>query len=226
MSSAPRTPPSALIVGSIDTTYQTQQRDMFESGLAAQIGVSAVVVWMAIKSHADFATGESYPGVRRLMKVTDQASATVQKALKTLQECHLLRISRKVGQRHYYVARERLSVRVGSRVVCTVVVDYVPNVMRHRLERIKAATSAGDMAAHDVWAEVDVIPGPGLTWDPKAKTLRGKLRADEIPDQGTLHFDAEKTVVATGLKKAKQWRADHLASNPHTRDRLQQEQRR
>jgi hypothetical protein len=138
MNSTPRTPPSEMIVGSVDTTYQTQQRDMFESGLAAQIGASALAVWLAIKSHADFATGESYPGVRRLMELTSQASATVQKALRTLQEWHLLRISRKIGQRHYYIARERVSVRVGTRVLCTIVVDYGPNSMRNRLERLKA----------------------------------------------------------------------------------------
>ena len=49
------TPPS--IRGDIDTTYHTQQRDMFASGLAAEIGVNAFAVWHAIKSHADFQTG-------------------------------------------------------------------------------------------------------------------------------------------------------------------------
>ena len=42
------------ILGDIDTTYYTQQRDMFTSGLAADIGVSAFAVWHAIKWHADF----------------------------------------------------------------------------------------------------------------------------------------------------------------------------
>ena len=35
--------------GDLDTTYQTQQRDMFTSGLAASIGVNAFAVWHAIK---------------------------------------------------------------------------------------------------------------------------------------------------------------------------------
>lgn len=164
----------------VDTTYQTQQRDMFASGLAAQIGVNALGVWLAIKSHADFATGEAYPGVRRLMVLTGLASPTVQKALATLKEAHMLRVSRVVGQRHYYIARERMAVRVGSRVLCTIVLDYVPNSMRQRLARLKAA-SEGDLEAQDVWAEVEVLPGTGLEWDPQAKTLKGKMRADEVP---------------------------------------------
>lgn len=204
---------SAMVGGSIDTTYQTQQRDMFASGLAAQIGVSALAVWLAIKSHADFTTGESYPGVRRLMEVTGQASATVQNALATLREWHLLRISRKVGQKHYYIARERIDVRVGLRVVCTIVVDYLPNTMRQRLERLKAA-NAGDMDAQDVWAEVDVIAGPGFTWDSEARALRGKLRADEIPVPNALPPVCEKASGAEGRQRAKQWSADQRKKNP------------
>lgn len=49
------------IQGVIDTTYHTQQRDMFVSGLAAEIGVNAFAVWHAIKSHADFQTGIAWP---------------------------------------------------------------------------------------------------------------------------------------------------------------------
>ena len=58
------------VTGDIDTTYYTQQRDMFASGLAAEIGVNAFAVWHAIKSHADFQTGVSWPGIRRLMLLT------------------------------------------------------------------------------------------------------------------------------------------------------------
>lgn len=210
---------SAMVGGSIDTTYQTQQRDMFASGLAAQIGVSALAVWLAIKSHADFATGESYPGVRRLMQLTGQASKTVQNALGTLQAWHLLRISRKVGQKHYYIARERIDVRVGSRVVSTIVVDYVPNVMRKRLERLKAA-NAGDIEAQDVWAEVDVIPGPGFVWDPHTKALRGKLRADEIPVPNALPPAVEQASGAEGRQKALRWAADQREKAAFARSRI------
>ena len=48
---------AAGISGDVDTTYMTQQRDMFSSGLAAQIGVYAYTTWCAIKYHSDFQTG-------------------------------------------------------------------------------------------------------------------------------------------------------------------------
>lgn len=164
----------------IDTTYQTQPRDIFASGLAAQIGANALGVWLAIKSHADFTTGEAYPGVRRLMVLTGLASGTVQKALATLLEAHMLRVARKVGQRHYYIARERMALRVGSRVLYTIVLDYVPNSMRQRLARLKAACE-GDSEAQDVWAEVEVLPGLCLEWAPNAKTRKVKMPAEEVP---------------------------------------------
>lgn len=171
------------VAGSIDTTYQTQQRDMFSSGLAAEIGVYAFAVWHAIKSHADFKTGKSWPGVRRLMELTGTSTKAVQGALKTLERQHLLRIDRSANT-NVYVARERLVVKLGSRVVCTVVVDYVPDSMRETLARLKRATEAGDdLRDKDVWVGVDVIPGPGMELDSHRGVFTAKLRADEVPRQ-------------------------------------------
>ena len=169
-----------VLKGEIDTTYQTQQRDMFTSGLAAAIGVNAFAVWHAIKSHANYETGKCWPGIRRLMELTGIASASVQGAIKSLEQAHLLRVTR-LGKKNIYVARERMDVRVGKRVICTVVVDYVPNTMRERMAKLKDAALTGDMDSEDVWADVDVIPGPGMVYDKGTGTFKGRMRADEVP---------------------------------------------
>lgn len=161
---------------------------MFASGLVANIGVNALGVWMAIKSHADFRTGEAFPGVRRLMEVTGLASATVQKGLATLLDAHLLRIARKRGQQHVYIARERMDVRVGQRVLCTIVIDYVPVAMRERLAMLKAA-SDGDVGAQEIWTHVDVLPGPDLEWDAAAKRLKGIVRLEGALPQADTNPD-------------------------------------
>ena len=106
--------------GQVDTSFETLQRDIFASGMAATIGMNAFGVWIAIKSHADYNTGECWPGIRRLSDLTGLASGTVQKAVHTLIDAKLLRIaSAGVGKRsNRYVARERLDVRLGERVLC------------------------------------------------------------------------------------------------------------
>jgi hypothetical protein len=166
----------------IDTTYHTQQRDMFASGLAAEIGVYAYAVWNAIKAHSDFNTGDSYPGIRKLCKLTGISDQKVQSSIKDLEAAHLLRVVKKVRKTNHYVARERMDVRVGSKVICTVVVDYIPAQMRVRLAQLKSAL-AGDLSKEEVWAQVELIPGPGMKLDSSSGTLKSDVRADQIFQQ-------------------------------------------
>lgn len=165
--------------GHVDTSFTTQQRDLFESGLVAQIGVNAYAIWCAIKSHSDYQTGVSWPSVRRMMELTGLASATVQKALATLEAAKLLR-SEVRSKRRYYIARERMDVRLGDRVLCTIVVDYVPAKMRQTLARVQNALKTGEQDA-DAFADVEIIPGAGFAWHEPSGTLQAKIPAREIP---------------------------------------------
>jgi len=166
--------------GKINTSFATYQADLFESGLVAQIGPNAFAVWSAIKAHADYQTGVSWPSIRRLMELTGLASATVQKCLTTLEAHRLLRSEVK-NKRRFYLARERLDIHLGSRVICTVVVDYVPASMRSKLARVKDALTTGE-DDEEAFAACEVIPGPGFLWDEHSKTLRGTLAASEMPE--------------------------------------------
>ena len=165
--------------GRINTSFATYQADLFESGLVAQIGANAFAVWSAIKAHADYQTGISWPSIRRLMELTGLASATVQKCLRTLEDAKLLRSEVK-GRSRYYLARERLDISLGSRVLCTVVVDYVPARMRAQLAKVRDALEAGSKDP-EAFAAVEIIPGPGFVWDEKANALRGSVAASELP---------------------------------------------
>jgi hypothetical protein len=162
--------------------YFTQQRDVFRSGLAAEIGVYAYSVWNAIKSHSDFNTGDSYPGIRRLCRLTGICDQTVQSSLKVLQEFHLLRVKKRGRKPNHYVARERMDVRVGDRVICTVVIDYIPAQMRDRVAKLKEAAK-GEIDCADVWAQVDLIPGKGMKLDEETGTFMSEIRADDVPHQ-------------------------------------------
>lgn len=184
--------------GDLDATYMTQQRDMFSSGLAAQIGVYAYTTWCAIKYHSDFQTGQSWPGIRHLAELVGASKASIEKAILELEKRHLLRVTRK-GRRNIYVARERMDVRVGDKVICSIAVDYVPAQMRDRLAALRGAT-AGELEDADVWAEVEIIPAPGFQHDPETGTYKGRLRADEIPSQDDLSMARSVEEARTRLR--------------------------
>jgi len=177
--------------GEIDSTFQTQQRDMFTSGIVAEIGVNAYAVWSVIKCYSDFTTGEAYPGMREIGKKIGVSQQTVLRAVKVLQEAHMLRVVadakfKRKGQT--YIARERLAVRLGGKTMCFVVVDYVPAQLRGQLSRINHALKTGE-ADEEAWADVEIIPGDGFVWDDKSKTLKSKIKASTIPMSASSEAD-------------------------------------
>ena len=178
--------------GEIDATFLTQQRDMFTSGIVAEIGVNAYAVWSVIKCYADFTTGKAYPGMREIGKKIGVSQPTVTRAVKVLEEAHMLRVvagSKFKRKGQTYIARERLAVRLAGRVMCFVVIDYVPNTMRGQLNRINQSLKIGEHD-EDAWAEVEIIPGDGFVWDDKSKTLKAYMEASSLPVSASNESDA------------------------------------
>jgi hypothetical protein len=167
--------------GKIDASFQTEQRDMFASGIVAEIGVNAYAVWSAIKYHADFQTGEAWPGMRRLGELVGLSKSAVDRAVDALEKAKLLRVVKSSNKRRgqTYVARERMAVRIGSRVLCTIVIDYVPAKMRGTLDKIEKALEG--KAGSEAFADVEIIPGEGFLWDATENVLRGRIEAREVP---------------------------------------------
>lgn len=170
--------------GRVDTSFQTVQRDLFSSGLAAQIGMNAFGIWLAIKSHADYQTGRAWPGMRRLAELTGLSLGSVSNSVQTLVDAKLLRVVVPAKGRsrrgNTYIARERLDVRVGERVLCTIVLDYVPAQLRSQVGKIDQALRMGETDA-EVFAECEVLPGPGFVWSPESGSMRAAIPAREIP---------------------------------------------
>jgi len=154
----------------------TTQRDLFESGIVAEIGANAFATWMALKWHSDYATGHAFPGVRRLAELVGLNKDTVARCLHTLEEAKLLRTVAR-GRGKTYIARERLDVRLGDVVACHVVVDYVPAKLREKLLGIEHALESGEGFKGEAFVDVEIIPGPGFAWDPESRSLKGKVPA-------------------------------------------------
>lgn len=190
--------------GKVDSTFGTFQRDMFESGLAAEIGANCFIVWAAIKTHADFNTGHAWPSIRRLAELTGMSVNTVQKALNGLVEANLLKVLKEGNQRTStrYMARERLDVKIGNRLLCRIVIDYVPAMIRSQLHKISETLKSGERNP-DAFTQVEIIPGDGFAWNPQTGTLQGAISVKELPQVDARGFDAEAFAAsALGLKVA------------------------
>lgn len=172
-----------MITGKIDSSFQTEQRDLFASGVVAEIGVNAYAVWSAIKFHADYTTGESFPGMRRLGELVGLSKSAVDRAVDTLEKTHMLRVTkREKGRGQIYIARERMAVRIGSRTICTIVMDYIPSKLRGQLIELEKALE-NPAKAPEALANVEIIPGEGFVWDEVKKSLSGRLKASELPKE-------------------------------------------
>lgn len=171
-----------MIEGHIDSSFTTEQRDLFASGLVADIGVNAYAVWSAIKFFADYNTGHAWPGMRTLGEKLGLSPMTVKRAVDTLIAASMVRVvassTRRKGQT--YIAREKMAVRLGNRVLCTIVIDYVPGTLRKKINRVEQALTTGEDDP-EAFADVEIIPGDGFEWDQSTRTLRGRVAAKDIP---------------------------------------------
>lgn len=194
-----------MIEGRIDASFTTEQRDLFASGIVAEIGVTAYAVWSAIKFFADYNTGHAWPGMRKLGSTLGLSPMTVKRAVDTLQEARMLRVvavsSRRKGQT--YIAREKMAVRLGNRVLCAIVIDYVPSTLRGKLNRLENALATGE-ADPEAFAAVEIIPGDGFHWNPTTQSLHATLPSAEIPNtpaQDDYHRQIGAALLAKYLPK-------------------------
>ena len=183
------------IKGRVDSSFTTEQRDLFASGLVAEIGANAYAVWHGVKYFADYSTGRAFPGMRTLGEKLGMSASTVMRAIDVLVQAKMLRVvqghTKRRGQT--YIARERMSVRIGSTILCTIVLDYVPERLRGQVKRLTDAISKGKDDP-EAFAEVEIIPGAGFEWDPASRTLKGRIGASQLPPSDTEADDYHRQI--------------------------------
>lgn len=194
-----------MIAGKIDSSFTTEQRDLFASGLVAEIGVNAYAVWSAIKYFADYNTGHAWPGMRRLGEKLGLSPMTVKRAIDQLETSKMVRIVASSNKRRgqTYIARERMSIRIGNRVLCTIVIDYVPGSLRGKINRLEQAIKTGENDP-EAFAEVEIIPGDGFVWNPATMSLQGQIKAAEMPrapDPDDYHKKIGEQILSKILSK-------------------------
>lgn len=73
-----------------DLGYVVLLRSFFAMGVCRQVGCTAAMVLLAIRSHADNADGTSWPSNKRLAEMVGKREATIKSALSTLEAAGLL----------------------------------------------------------------------------------------------------------------------------------------
>jgi hypothetical protein len=189
----------------VNKSFISSQSDIYESGLAGQIGAIAYFVLGAIKTFADYNSGLSWPGMRKLCQITGLSLGSIHKAIHVLIQYKLLRLCGKghkgiKGQT--YIARERLQIKICELVICNIYVDYVPVKIRDQIKNIELVLDGeqSDIKSK-LLAEIEIEPGSGFFWDEQNKVLRGKAEISLMEEKNKKL--AEKEENASAFEKGK-----------------------
>ena len=148
--------------------------DIFDSGLASRVGPNAFMVWSAIRSQSEVPEDcWAELSIRRLATITGLSTGTVVTSIKRLLGEKMLRVvhESKGTRGNVYVARDCMDIAVGSVVVCTIVVDHAP-----WLDLTNTGGNAPQVApVSESPVSIDLVPAPGMIWDPQEKMLRSAL---------------------------------------------------
>lgn len=141
----------------MDISYFTVPRDMVASGLIAGIGPYAFLVWCVLKYFADYASGKSWPGIRRIAEVCQIAPDTVNKSILTLEEAGLVRVTRLPRKNEYY-PKDCITIKdeCGRRIKM-VSINYTPTTLREKHKLLKASVQSNSQDPA-IWNGVELTP--------------------------------------------------------------------
>lgn len=86
-----KTSPGQLALFAADTRFVLLVTSLFSSGLAAELGPTAVVVFLVLRSNANFTTGEVFIGQRLIAEQAGVTTLTARRALLVLEARGLIR---------------------------------------------------------------------------------------------------------------------------------------
>lgn len=127
-----------------ETTWFHLFRTMFTNGDVKKIGPFAYTIYGAIKSHASFRTGESFPSIERLMDITGISRSQVKRVLEVLEQAGYLSVEKK-GRKNHYTLREKVVIQDGhGRPAAVATWDYLPGTVQETVADLKNVLVTGD----------------------------------------------------------------------------------
>lgn len=128
-----------------ETTWFHVFRTMFVHGDVAKMGPSAYACYCAIKVHASFATGESFPGHDRIAELAGVSPSTIKRHLGKLVELGYVTVTLK-GRKNHYKLREKIAIQdAHGRPSAVATWDYLPASVQAAVADLKHVLVTGEV---------------------------------------------------------------------------------
>ena len=132
------------------TTWFHMFKDLIDSGDLARLDGSAVKCYLIIKSHTNFVTGQSFPGIETIAAAAGLSESQVMRCIKNLEESGYIKKHRK-GRRNIYTLREKVNLTdEQGRPQAVATWDYIPGGVRDAVADLKDVVMTGDLAGAKV----------------------------------------------------------------------------
>jgi transcriptional antiterminator len=136
--------PKQLELFKAETTWFHVFRSMVENGDVAKMGTPAVVVYLVIKAHTNYATGRTFPSVETIAEKAGISTRQVIRSLKVLQEFEYITKERK-GRSNLYTLRERIDLKDEDGQQAAVASwDYLPSTVSQARTELKRFMLTGE----------------------------------------------------------------------------------
>jgi len=114
-------------------------KQLFESGVAAEMGGGCFLTWTCLRCYTDFHTGKAYPTVDKLSQILWQTRVTTHKHLVKLEEMGLVK-KEKTGKRNLYSLIDKFSImeEITGNDETEIEALYVPVKFGNQMDRLKA----------------------------------------------------------------------------------------
>lgn len=119
---------------------------MIDSGDLAKLSGSSVKVYMVIKAHTNYNTGQAFPSVETIVTKAGISKPQVMRELKALEEFgYISKV--KQGRNNIYTLREKIDIKDDAgRPSAVATWDYVPGSVQQAMAELKNVMMTGDLA--------------------------------------------------------------------------------
>lgn len=133
-----------------ETTWFHVFKSMVDSGDVARMGAEAVTIYLVIKAHTNFNTGQAFPSIETIQEKAGCSKATVMRKLKTLEEFGYI-TREKIGRSTIYKLREKVEITDSEgRPSAVATWDYLPTSVQQAVADLKNVLVTGEFAGAKV----------------------------------------------------------------------------